>query len=87
MPAIVYIESLSDYIKVHSLKVGEITSKEKISVLSEKLPAQFIRIHRSFIVNKDKITRFNANEIELNEIQLNIGRSFKKQVLPVLKSI
>lgn len=84
---IVYIESLSDYIKVHSLKVGEITSKEKISVLSEKLPAQFIRIHRSFIVNKDKITRFNANEIELNEIQLNIGRSFKKQVLPVLKSI
>ena len=84
---IIYIESLSDYIKVHSKTQDEITSKEKISVLAEELPEQFLRIHRSFIVNTTKITRFNANEVELNDIQLTIGRSFKKQVNPVLKSI
>ena len=83
---IIYIESLSDYIKVHSENQPEITSKEKISTLAEKLPEQFLRIHRSFIVNTQKVTRFNANEIELNDIQLNIGRSFKKQVISVLKS-
>lgn len=84
---IIYIESLSDYVKVHSGNENEIVSKEKISALAEKLPEQFLRIHRSFIVNTEKVTRFNANEVDLNGVQLNIGRSFKKPVSTVLKSI
>jgi two-component system, LytTR family, response regulator LytT len=84
---ITYIESLSDYIKVHSDDGKRVTSKEKISKVAELLPEQFIRIHRSFIVNKEKVTRFNANEVELNGIQLNIGRSFKPQVLLRLKAV
>lgn len=84
---ILYIESLSDYIKVHSITKNEITSKEKIGALAENLPEQFLRIHRSFIVNSEKITRFNANEVELNDVKLNIGRSYKKQVAHVLKAI
>lgn len=82
---IVYIESLADYIKVHSTQNGEVSSKEKISAVEEKLPDIFIRIHRSFIVNTEKIARFNSNEMELNGTVLNIGRSFKKQVLVKLK--
>lgn len=82
---IIYIESLADYVKVHSTDQEEIRSKEKISVLEEKLPEFFVRIHRSFIVNREKITRFNNNEIELNEQVLTIGRSYKKQALLKLK--
>ncbi|MBN2635762.1 MAG: LytTR family transcriptional regulator [Prolixibacteraceae bacterium] len=84
---IIYIESLSDYIKVHSNTLGETTSKEKISVLEEKLPEQFLRIHRSFIINTKKITRYNSNEVELRDIHLNIGRSYKKEVIPILMSM
>lgn len=84
---IIYIESLSDYIKVHSRHRNAVVSKEKISVMAEELPEQFVRIHRSFIVNTQKITSHNANEVELDGIQLNIGRSYKKTVLPLLKSI
>lgn len=84
---ILYIESLSDYIKVHSQNRDEVLSKEKIGVLDEKLPEQFLRIHRSFIINTQKITRHSSNEVELGGIQLNIGRSYKKSVLPLLKSI
>ncbi|HKI89117.1 MAG TPA: LytTR family DNA-binding domain-containing protein [Draconibacterium sp.] len=83
---IIYIESISDYIKVHSMKLGEITSKEKISVVDEKLPEQFLRIHRSFIVNTEEITGFNYNEIEVTGTKLNIGRSYKKRILDALKS-
>lgn len=82
---IIYIESLADYIKVHSIGKKEISSKEKISALEEKLPDFFIRIHRSFIVNREKVTRFNNNEIELDERILTIGRSYKKQALLQLK--
>ena len=84
---IIYIESLSDYIKVHSRHRNAVVSKEKISVMAEELPEQFVRIHRSFIVNTQRITSHNANEVELDGIQLNIGRSYKKIVLPLLKSI
>ncbi len=81
-----YIESLADYVKVHSTGVEEITSKEKISVLEEKLPENFVRIHRSFIVNRQKIIRFNNSEVELAATVLSIGRSYKKQALLRLKS-
>lgn len=83
---IIYIESLSDCINVHTTNQGEITSKEKISAIAERLPEEFLRIHRSFIVNSNKITRFNSNEVELNRVTLNIGRSYKPQVKSVLNS-
>ena len=83
---IVYIESLADYIKLHTIDKREITSKEKISFLEEKLPESFIRIHRSFIVNRKKITGFNNNEVEIGAMVLPIGRSYKQQGLMKLKT-
>ncbi|MBN2638369.1 MAG: LytTR family transcriptional regulator DNA-binding domain-containing protein [Bacteroidales bacterium] len=76
---ILFIESLSDYIKVHTVK-EEITSKEKISNIDERLPEMFLRIHRSFIVNKQRINNFTYNEIVIGDTSLNIGRSYKKTV-------
>lgn len=83
---ILYIESLSDYIRVHSVRSGKITSKEKISAISEMLPERFVRIHRSFIINADKVSRVTASEVYLNDIQLNIGRTYKKEVAQALKA-
>jgi len=83
---IIYIESLADYIKVHSNSLGDISCKEKISVLENELPESFVRIHRSFIINREKVIRFNNNEIELGKVILNIGRSYKKQALTKLKA-
>lgn len=76
---IVFIESLSDYIKINTLK-EEIISKEKISNMETRLPETFLRIHRSFIINKEKINSFTYNEVVLNEVTLTIGRSYKKAV-------
>lgn len=83
---IVYIESLADYFKLHTTDKREINSKEKISVLEEKLPESFIRIHRSFIVNRKKVTGFNNNEVEIGAMVLPIGRSYKQQGLMKLKT-
>ncbi len=52
---ILYIESIKDYVKVRTSD-KEIITQQKISYLDESLPSnQFLRIHRSFIVNLDKI--------------------------------
>lgn len=76
---IVFIESLSDYVKVNTIN-GQFMSKEKISSVYEKLPSVFLRIHRSFIVNKDKLKRISYNEVLVGDVKLNIGRSYRKDV-------
>lgn len=76
---IVYIESLSDYIKVITL-TDQIVSKEKISKLSARLPEIFLRIHRSFIINTEKIKSISYDEVVVEGLPLTIGRSYRKAV-------
>jgi two-component system, LytTR family, response regulator LytT len=81
---IVYIESLSDYIRVNTT-AEQIISKEKISNLVSLLPNTFLRIHRSFIINKEKIKSFSYDEVMVEDVCLNIGRSYRKVVKNSLK--
>ena len=82
---IIYIESLSDYIKVVTVE-GEIVSKEKISHLASRLPEIFLRIHRSFIINTERIKSISSDEVMVDDILLNIGRSYRKAVKESLGS-
>ena len=81
---IIYIESLSDYVKINTHQ-EEFVSKEKISHLASRLPDIFLRIHRSFIVNTEKIKSISYNEVQVGDIYLNIGRSYKESVRESLK--
>lgn len=82
---IIYIESLSDYIKVININ-EEIVSKDKISRLAERLPDIFLRIHRSFIINTDRIKEVSFDELRVDDVRLNIGRSYRKVVKEILNS-
>lgn len=82
---IIYIESLSDYIKVITIN-EEIVSKDKISRLAERLPDIFLRIHRSFIVNTDRIKEVAFDELRVDDVRLNIGRSYRNEVKEILLS-
>jgi DNA-binding LytR/AlgR family response regulator len=83
--AIVYVESLSDYIKIH-LPTETIVTRETISALEAKLPKQqFMRIHRSYIISIKHITAFTNEHITITEKALPISRSYKKEVLKVLE--
>lgn len=81
---IVYIESLSDYIKVVTVK-DEIVSKEKISKLASRLPDIFLRIHRSYIINIDRINNISSDKVMVDDVTLTIGRSYRKSVKDSLK--
>jgi len=76
---IVYIESLSDYIRVVTVK-DQVMSKEKISHLAGRLPDIFLRIHRSFIINTERIKNIKFNEVMVDDVLLTIGRSYRKAV-------
>ena len=79
-----YIESLKDYVKIHTNDEVIIT-KERISTLEEKLPQrQFIRTHRSFLVAIKSIKAFTAETIEIKNSEIPIGRTYKSSVLSFL---
>ncbi len=81
---IIYIESQKDYVKIVTTEKNVIT-KQKISYLEERLPSgQFVRIHRSYLVAINKITAFSSTSIEINEMELPIGRSYKQFVIDAL---
>ena len=83
--AILYIESFSDYIKIH-LSDETIVTRETISAIDAKLPKlQFLRIHRSYIVRLSRIQSFTNEEVTVNRKALPISRSYKKDVLKLLK--
>jgi DNA-binding LytR/AlgR family response regulator len=83
---ILYIESLRDYVKVITGQKSILT-KFQLNEIEEMLSRNnFIRVHRSFIVAKDKITAFTAGEIEIDSITVPIGRSYKEMVTKILES-
>src|SRR5580658_4986268 len=83
---ILYIESMKEYIRVNT-KNKSVLTKFKLSQVEGLLSENnFLRIHRSFIVAKDKIEAFSATEVELGGKRLPIGRSYKELVLSVLES-
>ena len=84
LSTIAYIESMGDYLKVHTSAQTFLT-KEKISTIEQKLPTQFLRIHRSFIINTRHLQAYTPEIAEVGGRELPISRSMRQQVLEVLE--
>ena len=82
--SILYIESLKDYIKIFT-KEREIVAKYKIGDIERELADKgFIRVHRSYIVNPKNITSVAPNDIEIGQMEIPIGSSYKEYVFKML---
>jgi len=81
---ILYVESIKDYIKIHT-KNSKLTIKHGISTFEDKLDDRFIRVHRSYIINKQKVTAYTKQDVEIDDIEIPIGDLYKKSALEKLK--
>jgi DNA-binding LytR/AlgR family response regulator len=81
---IIYIESMGDYVRFY-IGNKRIVTLLSLSKLIELLPAQkFIQIHRSYIINFDKINFVQNNIISIGQYQLPISKSRKKELMDVI---
>jgi DNA-binding LytR/AlgR family response regulator len=81
---ILYIESLKEYIRI-STRTRSILTKFQIGQIEEMLAKNnFIRVHRSFIIAKDKVDAFSATSVEVSGKQIPVGRSYKDIVQKAL---
>ncbi|WP_316823282.1 LytTR family DNA-binding domain-containing protein [Pedobacter gandavensis] len=78
---IIYIESIKDYIKIYRDQEPPLLVKHSLAALEGMLSHHlFIRIHRSFIVSIKRITAFTSYDVELDTLEIPIGRRFAAQV-------
>lgn len=81
---ILVIESLSDYVKIHTT-TQQYICKQKISALNTELPTYFLRIHRSFVINQNHIQSYSRESVTINGNAYPISRTYKKECLEVLE--
>lgn len=77
---ILYIESMGDYLKIVKDSDEPVITLERISHVIKELPENFLRIHRSYIVNRRKIELFSKTELQVNGTTLPVSRTYKKHV-------
>ena len=77
--SILYVEAMSEYIRIHFKDAKPIMTFMSVKLMSESLPAdQFMRIHRSYIIALDSIVTVQKGEVELvNGVVLPISASYK----------
>lgn len=76
---ILYIEGLKDYIKVYLYnEVNPLLSINSLKSIEQKLPPnKFMRVHRSFIVNLDKIEVIERSRIVFGKVYIPISEQYK----------
>lgn len=78
---IIYVEGMREYVSFY-LPDQRITALMSLKSLEEILPAnQFIRCHKSFIVNKTKVEALESGNLMIGEKAIPIGQSYKDLVI------
>ena len=76
---ILFIEGLKDYIIIQ-MQNSRIITRMTIKNIYEWLPKEvFIRINRSYIVNKDKIDSFDNNDVYIQKYEIAIGNVYRDE--------
>ena len=75
-----YIEAMSEYLKVHLRNEPKpIITLLSMKKMEERLPANFMRIHRSYIINLKDIKEVNKNRVIMDaETSLPIGDNYRE---------
>jgi DNA-binding LytR/AlgR family response regulator len=79
---ILYIEGLADYLKIHIKDRKPVLARMPMKEMMEKLPfAEFIRVHRSFILPFHKIEAVRGTAIFIGDREFPIGRTYVEEFL------
>lgn len=80
LDSIKYVEGLKDYVKIYTDESSKpVVSLMNMKAMEEMLPSsRFIRVHRSFIVQKSKIREIERNRIIFGDVYIPIGDSYRQ---------
>ncbi len=78
---ILFVEGLGNYVTYHLSDNSKITTYGTVKNALTLLPKNFVRVHRSYIVNKEHIKSYDANTIDVRDQRVPRGKSVADKVL------
>lgn len=76
---IIYIEANGSYCRIVYDGLKSLILSFPLSEACKMLPANFVRVHRSYAVNLDYITRISGNRLYVKDTWINIGREYREK--------
>ena len=81
---ILYVEGLKDYVIIH-LSDRKVVTRMTVKAMEEMLPGRmFLRVSKSYIVNRERIDSFDSNDVIIGRTEIGIGISYREAVLNAL---
>jgi DNA-binding LytR/AlgR family response regulator len=85
MGDVLWIEAFGDYVKIQTTDKMH-TVYSTLKKLEDRLPSdKFLRVHRSFIVNLEKISNIDSTNLEIDKKIIPISENYKEQLLNKIK--
>ena len=78
---IYYVEAFGNFVKIHFINKFVLTAETMLEMEKKLNTANFIRVHKSFIINIDKIDSIDGNDISINKQNIPSGASYKANFL------
>ena len=79
---ITYIEAQQNYCNIHHRDDTQLMVRTTLNNILEQLPSDmFCQIHRSFIVNKTRITSMDSSRINIGGVSIPVSRTYKEKLL------
>tara|TARA_R110002126_G_scaffold57662_9_gene152659 strand:+ start:978 stop:1652 length:675 start_codon:yes stop_codon:yes gene_type:complete len=73
---ILYVVSDSEYVTFHMAN-KKVISNQRLKTLEQELPSSlFMRVHRSYIVNKNRVTGLKGRDLLLSEVIIPVSDSY-----------
>lgn len=82
---ILFAEAMDNYTVIHMDSKKHTISHTLKSVEEKLLKYGFLRIHRSYLINFDKIDSISENLVYIKGHQLSVGKSFRKNLISSLE--
>ena len=74
---ILYVEGLKDYLKIIT-KTSKLLVLETMKSFEERLPSNFKRVHRSYLINTNHLTAIDGNSVYIQDKLIPIGETYRK---------
>lgn len=86
---VLYVEGLKDYVKIvlKSNPAKPVITRTTLKQMEEDLPnPPFLRVHKSFIINKDQVTTIRKTGVTIGTMEIPVSENYKEVVEEIWKN-
>lgn len=82
---VLFIKSENVYLEIHREGNDRIVTRSSLKKIIDSLDDRFVQVHRSYLINKDKIEIRESNQLIIDGQSIPIGDTYKKEFIALFK--